>query len=103
MANLKSVFPPAYLKGEHLDGPVTLTIASADIDKGGKFGAQVVLTFVEPGYGKLYLNTSNRKACEKAFGFESDEWVGKQVKLAPAQVFSKTANTFVPGIVVIAA
>lgn len=68
-------------------GQVTLTIKEAkmeevlDVEKDQKKD-KLVISFMEPGYKPMVLNTTNKKAIERATGTPFIErWAGKKIKI----------------------
>jgi hypothetical protein len=75
MANLKSHYS-LFLKAEDLaDGPLTATILAVS---DGQFGDVLEL---DDG-SKLTLNQSNGRKLGKAFGYQSEDWIKKSIKLS---------------------
>lgn len=103
MANLKSIYKSEYMRGEDVPvAGVTLTISSAEVvaNRFEPGESCVELAFVEDRQ-KLTLNKTNAKACGKAFGLETDNWIGKKVALARVKVRNPKAGTMVDSVAVV--
>lgn len=86
---LNDAYPSKFLAAEDLGGrPVTVTIASAevkDIGQGADKDRKIVLGF--SGKSKsLVCNKTNAKTIAKLYGDETDDWLGKQITIAPREV-----------------
>ena len=87
----RDYFRGGFLKVEDLDGePLLATIMKVE---DGKYG--LVLTLDNDS--QLSLNFTNGKTIQKAWGFESDGWVGKQIELRPGE--AKYKGEMVPSII----
>lgn len=70
-----------YLKKEDFPSPQVLTIKNLSLEEVGKGDTRWVLWFNEKVKG-LALNVTKIKLLEAAYGQESDDWLGKKVKLS---------------------
>lgn len=102
MAKVSSIYKSAYFRGSDIGDPIKLTIASCEPSEGGQYGPQIVLGFLEDER-KLGLNRTNARTLVKAFGDETDRWIGRRVQVGTVNVRNPQTGDVVPGIVVVAA
>lgn len=69
-----------YLKKEDFDTPAVLTIKDCSLEEVGKGEERWVLFFKERAKG-VVLNVTKIRLLEKTYGQDTDEWIGKRVKL----------------------
>ena len=82
---IDSQFPSNYLKAADLQGRhVTATMSHVDIEKIGD-DQRPVLKFVGKEKG-LVLNKTNSNTISEIYGFETDDWQGRQITLVEAMV-----------------
>jgi len=73
-------FTSNWLKPADLEGQPVVTIAKVERQTFTDGGQGIVLTFKEMNK-PMTVNRTNGKQLVKAFGDESDNWIGKQVEL----------------------
>lgn len=84
--NLKEEFPSKWLKGDDLDEPRVVTIADVGIEEfdsrnaPGKKEKKLSLTFKGEDKG-IILNVGMRNIVEGFYGSETDEWIGKRIRI----------------------
>lgn len=79
---LSEEFPSKYYAKEDLEGgPVTLTIAGNELHVWPDGERSVILSFLETDK-TLTLNKTKRGQVLKAFGDETDRWIGRQVEIS---------------------
>jgi hypothetical protein len=84
--NIDSVFPAPYLNADALDGKSpTLKIDRVDVHTFDPEGEKPVLYFTGKDAG-LVLNKTRAMSLKALFGSDTEEWVGKQVKLGQIPV-----------------
>ena len=83
--DINSCYPGTYLKAVDLQGKtVRCTVESVQIeDIGGE--EKPVLYFIGKSKG-LVLNRTNAGTIAAMLGGETDEWVGKEIKIFPTKV-----------------
>jgi hypothetical protein len=70
-----------FLKKEDFPQPEVLTIKDCSLEEVGKADTRWVLFFKEKAKG-VVLNVTKIKQLEAAYGDDTDDWVGKKVKLS---------------------
>jgi hypothetical protein len=89
--NTSDFFRGGFLKVEDLNGePLRATVTKVEE---GKYG--LVLTL--DNEAQLSLNKTNGKTIQKAWGYESDAWIEKQVELRAGE--TKYKGEMVPSII----
>ena len=86
----KNLFPSKWLKASDLDGDLTVTIASAKLEKVGQDSDEKKLTlyFSETDKG-LTINKTNCTTLEKLYGDDTDGWLGKRIVIYPTETSFK--------------
>ena len=84
--DINGAFPSKYLKASDLAGQtVTVTISDIVVETVGQGEDQTdkpIVYFAGKEKG-VVLNVTNSKAIAKAYGDETDEWVGKPIEVYP--------------------
>lgn len=78
-----SAFPGSWLKSQDLDGDLTVTIKSCDLEtlgQGQDAQTKPVMAFNETEK-KLVINQTNWDAIEALHGPDSEGWIGKKITL----------------------
>lgn len=85
--NIRSFYSSKkFLRADDLGGkPKTFTIAGVEVSTLPDGKDQLVLSFREVAQ-KFGLNKTNAVLIGELYGLESDDWIGKQVRLRPTQV-----------------
>jgi hypothetical protein len=88
MADFHKAFPSKYVAASDLDGqPKNLTIERVDWEKVGQAGDQRWVAYFKGATKGCVLNKTNCTAIAKIAGStDTDDWVGVQVQLYPAEV-----------------
>jgi hypothetical protein len=96
--NLKEEFPSKWLKGDDLgDNPVTVTIEDVTIEEfdnsktGGK-DRKIALHFRGKEKG-LICNVGMRATVQGFYGDDTDDWIGKQIKIMAVPFTSDKGQT----------
>ena len=78
-------FPSKYFSQEDVwDADVTLTIKGVSVESiRSEHGSEdcPIMVFKEDGYKPWIVNNTNWGTCEDRFGEDSDDWLGKQIRL----------------------
>lgn len=86
---LHDCFPSNFLKSEDLNGKaVVVTISEVEFDRIGKDtseGKKLILSF-EGKEKKMVVNKTNAKTIEKLYGDDTDNWIGKPIKIVTREV-----------------
>jgi hypothetical protein len=82
--DIHSAFPSAYLKAADLDGPTRRIITRVSI-KDIRGDKKVIADFADDGL-PLILNKTNARAIARAYGSDTDRWIGKPIELVEALV-----------------
>lgn len=86
--NINTVFPSKYLKSDELEGDVTYTIKTVEIEtlgQGKDKEDKPIIYFKETEKG-LACNKTNANIISGLYGNETDGWIGKQVTLFATEV-----------------
>jgi len=98
---LKQQSTSPFLKGTDIEGvEVLVTVSKVELGKqerSGKEVPQLILHF-EGKEKKLGLNSTNTKIMAKYFGYDDEEWVGKQIVLYTIETNNPTTGELGPGI-----
>lgn len=89
MVNVNETFPSKYLSAADLNGAEpTVVIASADvIEMESERGPErKILVKFEGKQKALVLNKTNAGSISDLYGPETDDWIGKAIKLVTARV-----------------
>jgi hypothetical protein len=86
--NREQLFPSKYFKASNLMSPLTVTIASADVEKvnnpNGGVDEKLVLGF-EGHKKRLVCNVTNYDAIAEAYGDDTEGWPGNAIELYPTK------------------
>ncbi len=87
--NVNDFAPSTYLRAHDLQGrEPTVAIAKVEqieLENNGRKEAKLLISFVGKNKG-LVLNKTNMFAISDLYGPETDDWVGKKIKLVTARV-----------------
>lgn len=96
--NLKEEFPSKWFKGDDLEEPLIVTISEVGIEEfesrnaPGKKERKVSLKFEEEDKGVI-LNVGMRNIVSGFYGYDTDEWIGKRIKLIQSPFTSDKGET----------
>jgi hypothetical protein len=86
---LADAFPSNFLKAEDLQGKsVVVVINEIEFDtigKDSKEGKKLILSFKGKDK-KMVCNKTNAKTLEKLYGDDTDDWIGRPIKLVSREV-----------------
>lgn len=86
---LSDAFPSNFLKAEDLNGKsVVVAISKVEFDtigKDSKEGRKLIVSF-SGKEKKMVVNKTNAKTIEKLYGDDTDNWIGKSIKLVTREV-----------------
>jgi hypothetical protein len=86
---LSDAFPSNFLKAEDLQGKsVVVVINEIEFDtigKDSKEGKKLILSF-KGKEKKMVCNKTNAKTLEKLYGDDTDDWIGRPIKLVSREV-----------------
>ncbi len=89
MVNINTIFPSRYLSAVDLNGTQpTVTISAIeviDLENDGRKERKLVASF-EGKQKQLVLNKTNSRSLADMYGEDTDEWIGKSLKLVTARV-----------------
>jgi hypothetical protein len=84
--HVSQAFPNRFLKASDLNGNVTVTIKSAELEEIG-FDQERKLVLSFAGTNKaMVLNKTNASTIAKLYGEETDDWSGKRITLCAREV-----------------
>jgi hypothetical protein len=82
--DINSAFPSNYIKASDLDGPTRLVIAKVSL-RDIRGDRKVVAEFTN-GDRALIINKTNARTIARAYGSDTDRWIGKPIELVEALV-----------------
>lgn len=87
MANINEAFPSKYLKAADFgdDTPV-VTISAIEFEEVGKDKEVRPILYFEGEDKGIVLNKTNATNISKAYGSETDDWIGKKVQIGTTMV-----------------
>jgi len=86
MANINESFPSKYLKAADIEGTPTVTIANIGFEEVGKEKDIRPILYYDGEEKGIVLNKTNATNISKLYGYETDDWRGKQVMLGTTYV-----------------
>lgn len=86
MANINESFPSKYLKAADIEGTPTITIADIAFEEVGKDKDVRPILYYDGEEKGIVLNKTNATNISKLYGYETDDWRGKQVMLGTTWV-----------------
>jgi len=86
MANINDSFPSKYLKAADLEGTPTVTISTIRFEEVGKDKDMRPILYFHGEEKGIVINKTNATNISKLYGYETDDWCGKQVMLGTTWV-----------------
>jgi hypothetical protein len=84
--NINEAFPSKYLKAADIEGSPIVTIAGIENEEVGKDKEVRPVLYFEGEDKGIILNKTNATNISKAYGYETDDWIGKQVQIGTTMV-----------------